>query len=306
MISPAFRAQAELLLRILPEVAREEAFALKGGTAINLFVREMPRLSVDIDLTYLPFHERAVALPEISDCLHRIKARLDTAIPGAATQVLAQGGGQEARLVCRHLGATVKVEVNTVMRGHLWPARQLPVVQAAQDEFGMFAAATVVSDAELYGGKICAALDRQHPRDLFDVQQLFDHEGISDEIRLGFLASLLSHTRPMHELLGPLFQDQRSAFQTQFAGMAVAPYTYDDFEKTRERLVREILTSLTEDDRALLLSMKRGEPDWSLFPIEGLQKLPAVQWKLANVLTLKKNAKKHAKQLRALEAVLSG
>ena len=53
-----YRRQAALLVRTIPLVDEERCFALKGGTAINLFVRDMPRLSVDIDLTYLPNHDR--------------------------------------------------------------------------------------------------------------------------------------------------------------------------------------------------------------------------------------------------------
>jgi hypothetical protein len=306
MMSPAYRAQVELLLRILPEVSGEHVFAMKGGTAINLFVHQMPRLSVDVDLTYLPFDERDIALRGIGEGLRRIKVRLDRAVPGVSTQILAQTGGQEAKLVCRRQSSVVKIEVNTVLRGHLWPVRQLQLSRAAQDEFRMFAAATVVSNAELYGGKICAALDRQHPRDLFDVQQLFEHGGLSGEIRLGFLAALLGHSRPMHELLRPRFQNQRNVFDMQFAGMTVTPYSYDDFEDTRERLVREIHCLLTDEDRALLLSVKKGEPDWSLFPIEGVDRLPAVQWKLANIGALKSQPTKHADQLKALERALSG
>ena len=49
-----YRNQAQLLVDVLPYVAQQEVFALKGGTAINLFHRDLPRLSVDIDLTYLP------------------------------------------------------------------------------------------------------------------------------------------------------------------------------------------------------------------------------------------------------------
>ena len=56
MITPAspYYAQVRLLVRELPVVAKETCFALKGGTALNLFVRDMPRLSVDIDLAYVP------------------------------------------------------------------------------------------------------------------------------------------------------------------------------------------------------------------------------------------------------------
>ncbi|NOX86110.1 MAG: nucleotidyl transferase AbiEii/AbiGii toxin family protein, partial [Chlorobi bacterium] len=60
MIAAKYLAQVDLLLQIMPYVAKEEIFALKGGTAINLFVRDMPRLSVDMDLTYLPFDTRRV------------------------------------------------------------------------------------------------------------------------------------------------------------------------------------------------------------------------------------------------------
>lgn len=304
MISAAYHAQVDLLLRILPQVATESVFALKGGTAINLFVRDMPRFSVDIDLTYLPISDRITALQEIGDGLRRIKQRIDKAIQGVSSQVATQSGGQEAKLICRLHQAIVKIEVNTVIRGHLWPTRNLALSQPTQDEFKKSARISVVSHSELFGGKICAALDRQHPRDLFDIQQLYEHEGLSDEVRLGFIVSLLSHPRPMHELLRPQLTDQRRVYDTQFAGMPFIPYSYEDFESTRERLVKDIPSLLHDNDRKLLLSVKKGAPDWGLFPIAGLDRMPAVQWKLENINKLKKNIKKHAEQLKELEAVL--
>ena len=252
MISPVYRAQVDLLLRVLPHVAAEPSFALKGGTAINLFVRDMPRFSVDIDLTYLPFDVRADALDGIT------QAPSLKAIPGIAAKTQAQSDDHEAKLLCTLQGATIKVEVNTIIRGHLWPVRQMEVTQAVQDEFRKFAAIPVVSHAELFGGKICAALDRQHPRDLFDVHQLFAHEGISDDIRLGFIASLLSHSRPINELIRPHFQDQRTVFDTQFAGMTVEPFTYAEFDAARERLAQQIRTLLTDKDRQFLISFKNA------------------------------------------------
>lgn len=161
--------------------------------------------------------------------------------------------------------------------------------------------ATVVSDAELYGGKLCAALDRQHPRDMFDVQQLFDHGGLTDEIVQGFLVFLMSHTRPMHELLRPHLKDQSETFARQFQGMTIAPYSYRDFEATRERLIHEIHAKLQDSQRELLIGFKRGEPRWELFAVPGVEDLPAVRWKLMNIRTLLKNSAKHAEQLRSLE-----
>lgn len=302
MISETYRAQVDLLLQVLPHVAKEESFALKGGTAINLFVRDMPRLSVDIDLSWLPFDDRATALAGIADSLRRIKARVESAIPACRVALVPQSDGQEAKLTCQTLNAQIKVEVNTTIRGNLLPPRMMDVADTVESEFGRFMAVNVVSHAELFGGKICAALDRQHPRDLFDVHHMLTNEGLTDDIRMGFMALLLSHSRPIHEMIRPNFQDQEKVFETQFAGMAFTPFSYTDFEETRARLVQEINKGWSDNDRAFLFGFKLGKPDWSLLPLENLSRMPAVQWKLLNIQKLiKKNPGKHAEQLKALE-----
>lgn len=307
MISASYRAQVDLLLQVLPHVAKEESFALKGGTAINLFVRDMPRLSVDIDLTWLPFDDRPTALAGITEALRQLKERVEAAIPACKVTLVPQSDGQEAKLTCQTQNAQIKVEVNTIIRGSLMPPRMMDVSEKVEDEFGRFMAVNVVSHAELFGGKICAALDRQHPRDLFDVHHMLVNEGLTEEIRMGFMASLLSHSRPIHEMIWPNFQDQKQAFETQFSGMAFTPFSYADFEATRERLVQEINQGWTDIDRTFLLSFKQGKPDWSLFPLENLSRMPAVQWKLMNIQKLiKQNPNKHAEQLKALEDRLAG
>ena len=82
-INEIYRAQVRLLLRLLPIVADEKCFALKGGTAINLFVRDLPRLSVDIDLIYLPMHGRREALVGIDAAMKRIEARILADLTGS-------------------------------------------------------------------------------------------------------------------------------------------------------------------------------------------------------------------------------
>jgi DNA-binding transcriptional MocR family regulator len=142
---------------------------------------------------------------------------------------------------------------------------------------------------------------------LFDIHQLLANEGLTESIRLGFLALLVSHSRPIHEVLRPNFQDQRTLFATHFDGMALLPFNYDDFEATREKLVAEIHSQLSRDERAFLMSFKQGQPDWSLFPLPNLQDMPAVKWKLSNIRQLRqKNPAKHAAQLDALRQALSG
>ncbi len=305
MIASPYWAQVDLLLQVLPHVAKEECFALKGGTAINLFVRDMPRLSVDIDLTYLPFDDRGPAMTAITEALRRIQTRVEKAIPGSKAAPIPQRDGPEAKLLCQVPGAQIKVEVNTTIRGHVQPPRILDITAATEAEFGRFVSMNVVSNAELFGGKICAALDRQHPRDLFDMHHMLAIEGFTDDIRLGFITLLLSHSRPLNEMINPRFLDQRQAYESQFAGMALTAFSYADFESTRESLLRAVQQSWTSTDREFLLSFKRGDPDWGLLPLPELKRLPAVQWKLANIRKLiQQNPAKHAEQLQALQTAL--
>jgi predicted nucleotidyltransferase component of viral defense system len=301
-----YKAQVDLLLSILPHVAKEESLALTGGTAINLFVRDMPRLSVDIDLTYVRWEDgRATASQNISGALDRIEERIKASIAGISITRIPPGQGQDVKLNCQTPSAHIKIEVNTTIRGILFPVRMMQVTQSVQNEFKKFAAINLLSHAELFGGKICAALDRQHPRDLFDVHLLLKNEGFTNEVKLGLIIFMLSHARPIHELLSPHFLDQHSAFENQFAGMTAASFSYEFFEEVRMQLLEEVRKSLTDDDRKFLLSFKKGEPIWELLPLVNLKNLPAVQWKLINIQNLKRtNPDKHLAMERALETRL--
>jgi len=304
MIIQSYLNQADLLLQVIPHIATEKALALKGGTAINLFLRNMPRLSVDIDLTYLPFDDRETALTNISDSLGKIRERITKSIPGTTINKNTIKGN-DVKLLVQSQNAQIKVEVNTITRGHLHPVRLLQVNEKVQERFKKFAAIQVVSDAELYGGKICAALDRQHPRDLFDVYLLFQESGYNEDVKNGFIQALVSHMRTMNEVLGPHLLDQRSAFERQFQGMTDTAFTYEDFEATRENLVNIVNSSLSEKDRSFLLTFKRGNPNWDLFPVAGLKEMPAVQWKLMNIQNLKRsNPDKHTELIHKLESLL--
>lgn len=307
MIAPHYRHQVDLLLSILPLVASESVFALKGGTAINMFERKMPRLSVDIDLTYLPLDDRQTAMQEIAQALERIKKRIEKAGSAIQTRMLRQPNATETKIICIAAHAQIKIEVNTIIRGHLFPVRQMDLAEEVEAEFGKFVSMPVISRQELFGGKICAALDRQHPRDLFDIHQLLAHEGLTRDIRTGFLAMLLSHSRPIHELLNPNLIDQTRVFRDQFTGMATIPFSYADYEETRERLVNEIKAGITASEKSFLLGFAQGNPDWSLQDLDTLQYMPAIKWKLQNIAILKQqNLAKHTLQSEALEQVLMG
>lgn len=304
MIDPRYRAQVELLLQTIPYIAKESIFSLKGGTAINLFIREMPRLSVDIDLTYMLIDDRETALKNISDGLNRIKADLEKSIQGIVVTTVPREE-QDAKINCQLAGAQIKIEVNTITRGSIEVPTLMRVNKKVEESFGRFAAINIVSFAELYGGKVCAALDRQHPRDLFDVRLLLDNEGFTEKIKLGFIVAVISHMRTINELLKPSFIDQRQAFETQFSGMADIPFSYEDFEKTREELVEVVHSSFSLEDRLFLVSFKEIDPVWEFLPVGNAQDLPAVRWKLQNLERLKKtNPKKHRELLDALDKTL--
>jgi len=305
MINPVYRAQVDLLLRVLPFVAEEQVFALKGGTAINLFIRNLPRMSVDIDLSYLPFDDRNTALANIESALRRIKKRIEESKLGIRVTSIPIAGN-DAKLSCQLEQTKIIIEANTTIRGHLFEPRVMSVVDKVQAEFEWFAEINVISNGELFGGKICAALDRQHPRDLFDIHFLFENEGLTNEIRMGVIAGILSHPRPINEILNPNFVDQREAFDRQFSGMTLEPFSYENFEATRIRLINEIKRSLTDKDKNFLLSFKKGEPEWDLFDAPKLKDMPATKWKLLNILKLiETNKQKHTESLKALEKELA-
>jgi predicted nucleotidyltransferase component of viral defense system len=301
VFDPRFESQAALVVRCLPEVAKRDCFALKGGTAINLFVRDLPRVSVDIDLTYQPLRPRNESLEGISSALLQVKADIENAIPGSrVSERYIQGSVAKLSVVAD--GVEIKVEPNLVLRGCVGDSVVRELSPAAQSRFRAAARIATLSDADLYGGKLCAALDRQHPRDLFDVRLLLKSEGITPAIRRAFAVYLASHTRPMHELLQPNLIDITDAFERQFIGMAPDPVTIDELVDARHDLVDILVPSLDDNEKTFLLSMKSGDPDWGVLGIEGLEMMPALQWKLINIR--KMDTRKRDEQLKILRKLL--
>lgn len=298
----AYFRQVRLLVRLLPIVAKEKVFALKGGTAINLFVRDFPRLSVDIDLAYLPLESRKEAIINARAALERIAAEVTSQANLKA--VLQDNKPDELRIIVSSGDAVVKIEVSPVARGTLHQPTVVSIINTAENLFG-YAEIAVVSLPDLYGGKLCAALDRQHPRDFFDVYTLLDHEGINRSIFDGFMTYMLGHPRPMHELMAPNWKPLKQSFNDEFAGMTNTPVTLVQLEQTRLELIRALQRQFTERDRDFLVSFKQGKPDWSLFNTAAAAHLPAIKWKLLNINKLLSNPSRHQQQLAALESISS-
>ncbi|WP_396587570.1 nucleotidyl transferase AbiEii/AbiGii toxin family protein [Bermanella sp. R86510] len=293
--------QVQLLIQVLPFVAKQECFALKGGTAINLFVREFPRLSVDIDLVYLPMKNRDAALQEICNGLDAISIDLKAAFKDIELTEAYKSKHDALRLIVARHGVQIKVELSPVLRGTVYEPKLMEVCAAVEDEFG-YVEVPVVALADLYAGKICAALDRQHPRDLFDVKWLLENEGLTDEIRKALLVYLLSHNRPMAELLRPQFKDISAIYAGEFANMAEIDVPLEELEAVRESLLQFIHKGLTDRERAFLLSFKSRKPDWPLLNLNGVSELPAIKWKQINLE--KMPDEKHKRALEKLKEVL--
>lgn len=295
---------ARLLTRVAPLVLVGDTFALKGGTAINLFIRDMPRLSVDLDLVFPDYTlPRDEALKRINEAIRQSVARLRK--QGFQTHAPASADAGETKLLVRRGAIEVKVEVNFVMRGTVHPARRASMTQKARDTLQADLEIPVVSIEDMYGGKLVAAMDRQHPRDLFDIMQLFAHEGITAGIRRAFVVYLASHNRPVHEVLFPPLRDIRHEFEHSFAGMTAEPVELDALLAARERIVRELQQGLTADERRFLLSLVAAEPAWDLLGVPHLEQLPGVRWKLQNLERLRKaDAKKFGEQTDTLARLL--
>jgi predicted nucleotidyltransferase component of viral defense system len=276
-----YKKQVALLIRIMPSVYRISDFAVHGGTAINLFYNDLPRYSVDIDITYIPVRAREESIANINAHLVELKQAIEKSVPG----IRITHKPDVWKLLCAKDGATVKIEVNGIKRGLLGTTEDKELCSKAQSEFAMGCRARVVSFTQLYGGKISAALSRQHPRDLFDCKYM--SLDLLEQAKYGLLYALLGSDKPIVESLQPNLIDQRTALEQEFEGMTDVPFSYADYEETRLKLISRVNAMLSEEDKAFLLSFESGMPQWNLCPNGDLSEHPSIKWKLQNILKLK-------------------
>jgi len=303
-MNDAYVRTVQLLLDIAPAVFETSVFVMKGGTALNLFVQDMPRLSVDIDVVFVPYD-----LPR-EDALQTISAELAAAQDrvralGYDVELRKNKDGTEAKLFVRSADAEVKVEVNFVFRGTVMEPMSRSLTSAAQRMFAADIQVPVLADAELYGSKLVAALDRQHPRDLFDVKLMLESHGWNETLLDCFVVYLAGHNRPTHEVLFPNEKPLADVFTAEFEGMTRVAVELDDLLSTRRRMLDELSRQLLPRHCDFLLSMVSAEPDWSLQPYAHLRQLPALQWKLSNLNRLKRNAPKFQFQYDELASRLA-
>lgn len=281
MITKAYREQVQLLLEILPVLFETNLFALKDGTAINLFYRNMPRYSVDIDLCYLSLESRDETILKTHKDLTRIKHKLDNwGLNVHSSHKLSKNVG--SKLTISNNTVYIKVEPSYILRGYIYKPQNIALCDQAQKEFKLTYNIPCLNIADTYGGKLCAALDRQHPRDLFDVMVLLKNEGITEEIKNSFIYHLLSSNRPIHELLEPNKLSLAEVYKKEFADMTALDTSLKDLESTRETLFSTIKDYLSDSDKQFLFSFIENQPQWNLFAFPKIKDYPSIQWKLHN------------------------
>lgn len=299
MINLKYKEQVDLLLEVIEPVLDDDRLVLKGGTAINLFTMNLPRFSVDLDLVYLPVTGREEFLLGIKEVFQHMENRLLKFSP----EIVRTSEGIPKQMRLSKGKTDVKVEVNLVLRGLVYPPQEMELCQKAQTEFEKSVKIRCASFEDQYAGKFCAALDRQHPRDLFDVKLFFENFTFTEKLKKAFFVYLISGNRPIHEMIRPNLLDQRKLYIEQFQGMASEESTYEELEAARTQLIQTIEANLTDDDRSFLLSLKKGDPKWDLLGISGVESLPGVRWKLMNIK--KMSPEKHKEMIAKLEEKLS-
>lgn len=289
--------QSRLLLNVLTSIDPGD-FALKGGTAINFYYRDYPRLSVDIDLAYTRILSRAESLQNIHQGLHSIRKTLDS-LGYKALMTNADQDNPAVKMVVSDDNSSIIIEPNSTLRGTLFPVKSRPLTKAAVDIFKVAGSFPCLDERELYAGKLNAMLDRQHPRDIFDMLIFYDGNSSLAAIMDAFVAYLIQGSRPLSEILSPNLIDISDSFGTSFQGMTDREVTLDQLLATRTKAITEVQNSLTADHKQFLLSLMDGQPDWELMPFAVLQELPAVNWKLLNIQKMARS--KRAAEIKKLE-----
>jgi predicted nucleotidyltransferase component of viral defense system len=295
-----YRKQVALLIRIIPTIYKIRDFAIHGGTAINLFHRNLPRYSVDIDLTYIPIQDRETSFNAINGHLTSIKKDLEKTIPG----IVVIHKPNVLKLLCSLADATVKIEVNGIKRGTIGDVEERQLCEKARAEFNMGCIARTVSYSQLYGGKITAALSRQHPRDLFDCKYMEIKS--FDDVKNGFMLCLIGSDKPIIESLSPNDVDLTDALENQFQGMTDIPFSYSDYKLAKQYLLNLLHKNLTREDKEFFLSVEMGTPNWSKCCAGDISIYPSVQWKLLNISKLKEtNPSKFSQGIEKLKEFLA-
>lgn len=277
-----YKNRLEALSFILPFLEETPDFALKGGTAINLFYQELPRLSVDIDLCYLPICDRKQTISEIDKNLKLLKKIIEDRLKWKVVQTYTKAESLSKLIVHSPLG-DVKIEPNYTLRGSVWDTSTLELSNKSREILGAEASVKCLSFEDTYAGKFCAALDRQHPRDLFDLHILFKESKITPQIVKTFIVYLLQSNRPFHEILSPNCIEIGSVYESEFKGMANEEVSLSVLENIQRHFPGLLMGQFSEQDKKFLMQVSDGTLNWNLLGIGDYSHLTGIAWRMRNI-----------------------
>ncbi|CAB3800707.1 hypothetical protein LMG28688_05211 [Paraburkholderia caffeinitolerans] len=157
-----------------------------------------------------------------------------------------------------------------------------------------------LADAELHGSKLVAVLDRQHPRDIFDVRHMYETYGLRDDCVTAFVGYLAGHNRPVHEVLFAKPHSLAHEYEAGFVGMTVDALSLAQLEEVQMQLHHDLPRALPPNHREFLLSLVRLDTDWALTPYDHLRDMPAIRWKIENLRKLRSRDKQRFADQEAL------
>lgn len=273
--------QSKLVAECLNTIDDDGLFALKGGTAINYFNNNCPRLSVDIDLTYLPIHDRNNSIQAINEGLKVMKGNIEQI--GYRAIIHENGNDHFSKLIVYDDNTSIKIEPNYNLRGTVYPTEIKDMVEEAENIFDISSTNRTLDYRELYAGKMNAFLDRQHPRDIFDMGVFLKAGHSMNEIIDATILYIAQGNRMISHLLEPHSKNIIDVFSDQFLGMTSYEVDYYEMLATRSKVIGEFKNSLTKEHGNFLISVMENNPKWDLLPFQGIENLPGIQWKLQNV-----------------------
>ena len=300
-----FYAQARLAAEILPYVTHPDVFVLKGGTHINLFCRDLPRLSVDIDLVFTgPGGSSDKATKEILRThMKALKARLSDVKPGGYKSTLRADA--KAKVTVKRDGIRVKTEASPIGVGTYYRPVQLHPQPRAQEILGIREPVWGVTEEEAYAGKMCAALYRQMPRDIFDIMMLYEHGGISDDLFKTFAVYVACNSAHPRKLLCPAAKLLNAAHTMTFAGMSEVEVPVSHLIHVRNQLLADVRKRMDRSLVNMLLSLHDAEPDFGLIDRPSAERMHAIQRKVQNLRHFREtNPEAHAAQRAEIEGLL--
>ena len=296
----AYKEQVELLMTVMGIMDWDGCFALKGGTALNFFYAEMPRLSVDIDLVYLPVNSRQEALREIRATLREYQKKF---LGLGFSAIMTKGGEDHSvpKLVIARGEVAIKIEPNTIIRGSFYPVTKRSLMPGVSRLFGQELEVACLERRELLAGKLVAMLDRQHPRDIFDMMCFMEEQPSLEILRDPLMGYLLQAGCSFSEVLNPNLKNIEEVFHSSFQGMTRKTVALQDLVKCRATIIKKLPAILGCEFEEFLISLLERKPKWKLLPYKNIEDYPGIRWKVLNIN--KMSAEKVRKELQSIKAV---